>query len=353
MLKMSRSFAIRMTLWSVLILYLACDLFLFKGPLQQELREMFQSAEERRIRDIERGICARVWNQPIYLSQIERRMEEKLWRTGRLLDEISVQEKQLLLWASLDELINESLLRIKVRVNREEVPVSDTAIDAEVTRFEKRFTSADQLDEALKAQGIENRKELRFRLAARIQQEKYINQKIAEAIEVTAEEAQQWYEDHKEELTMTERREIRHIFLSTLDNPSDQAQATLEEHLAQLKNHQTNFIKLAAEVSEDESNKHKGGNLGWMKKDRLPKDFANAAFSLAMNKPTLIQTKLGWHIIEVIAIEPPKLLPYEDLKDEIITSLSDSKRKDAVRQYQHQLRLLNKDKIEIYRSMLK
>jgi len=353
MLKMSQSFAIRMTLWSVLVLYMACDFFLFKGPLQYELKEMFRSPADQAKRDIAQGICARVWNGPIYLSQVDRRVQEKVWRTGRKMEELSEHERKLLRWSALDELIDEAVLRIKVRANREKVPVSDAEIDAEVARFENRFPSAAELDKALAAQGIESRKELRYRLAARIQQEKYIVQeKVKEAISVTEEEAKQWYADHTEELKMPERRRIRHVFLATLDNPSEKAKAILTGHLERLKKSETDFIKLAAEVSEDAYNKHKGGDLGWVKKDRLPADFAAAVFYLAENSPTLIRTKLGWHIVEVTGIKAPELLPYEAMKDDIIIALRDSKRAAAVKQYRHQLRLLNKGKIDIYKSML-
>ena len=62
---------------------------------------------------------------------------------------------KILRWAALDELIDESILRIKTRVNREEAPVSDAEIDVEVKQFEKRFPAAAALNEALAAQGID------------------------------------------------------------------------------------------------------------------------------------------------------------------------------------------------------
>ncbi len=351
MLKMSQSFAIRMALWTVLVGYMACDFFLFKGPLQRELRAAF-SPEDRVVRDISRGICARVWNGPIYLSQVDRRVQEKLWRSGRAVEKISDEEKKILRWAALDELITEAVLRIKVRANRDDVPVSDTEIDAEVRRFENRFSSSDKLDKALSAQGIKSRKELRYRLAARLQQEQYVQARIADAIAVTEQEAKEWYDDHHEELIIPERRRVRHVFLPTLDHPSDEAEAALAGHLERLRNNQTDFIKLAAEVSEDTFTKHRGGDLGWMKKERLPEDFSSAAFSIVQATPALIRTKLGWHIIEVTGVQAPELPSYEVMKDEIITALTDAKRESAVKQYRHQLRLLNKDKIEIYSEML-
>jgi len=352
MLKMSQSFVIRMVLWSVLVLYMVCDFFVFKGPLQQELQEMFRTPADKAKRAMSQGICAKVWNGPIYRSQVDYRVQEKLWRTGRDPEKVSEQEMKLLRWAALDELIDESILRIKTRVNREEAPVSDAEIDSELKQFEKRFKSAEELDKALAAQGIENREELRFRIAARIQQDKYVQLKIADAIAVTDEEAKQWYHDHTDELKMPERRQVRHVFLATLDHPSEEAKASLTGYLEKLKKGETDFAKLAAEVSEDESNKTKGGDLGWVRKARLPGDFATAVFSTPEKTPALVRTKLGWHIIEITGIKAPELLPYEAMKKEITTALVDSKREAAVKQYRHQIRLLNKDKIEIFKPMM-
>ncbi|WP_435892377.1 peptidylprolyl isomerase [Oceaniferula spumae] len=349
---MSQSFVIRMTLWSVLVLYMICDFFVFKGPLQQELKVMFRSPADEAARAMSQGICAKVWNGPIYRSQVDRRVQEKLWRTGRDPEKLSEQEMKLQRWAALDELIDEAILRIKVRVNMEDAPVSEAEIDAEVAQFEKRFATAEELDKALAAQGIEDRKELRYRIAARIQQEKYVQFKIRDAIAVSDEDVKKWYDDHKEELKMPERRRARHIFLATLDHPSDEAKATLEGHLERLKKGETDFAKLAAEVSEDESNKGKGGDLGWMRKARLPGDFAAALFTLPVKTPTLVRTKLGWHILEVTEVKAPELLPFETMKEEVKTALIDSRREAAVKQYRHQLRLINKDKIEIFEPMM-
>ena len=353
MLKMSKSFVVRMVLWSALVFYMACDFYFFNGPLHKELRKMFPTPEDKIAQNIADGICARVYNQPIFLGQVNRRVHEKLYRTGRDPEKIHTNERQLLRWAAMDELIDENLLRIKTKANSNEISVSDSEIEAEVMRFEKRFESKETLQKAMATQGIENEKELRFRMAARLQQEKYVLTKIKTHITVSDEEAQQWYNDHQKEIKMPERRRARHIFLATLDHPSEQAKATLAKHLKLLKAGQINFSSLASTVSEDERSKTKGGDLGWMRKARLPGDFATHAFTLPKNTPTLMRTKLGWHILEITEIKPPELLPFETMKEEIIAAISDGRRADAIKQYRHQLRLINHLHVEIFPQVLR
>ncbi|MFK7909085.1 MAG: peptidylprolyl isomerase [Akkermansiaceae bacterium] len=349
---MSKSFVIRMVIWSALIIYMLCDFLIFSGPLKREARRIFPSDADKIRSAVEEGVCAKVYNEPIYIGQVDRRVQENMWRSGRDLESIGEQEMKMLRWAALDDLIVEHIMRIKVRVNREEVPVSDEAIDAQVARFEKRFSSPEELDQALTSQGIESRKELRYRVAARIQQDKYVQSKISDAIKVSDEDARDWYDNHQEELTMPERRGVRHIFLASLDHSSDEAEAILKEQLKRIQDKKASFEKIALEVSEDESNKKSGGNLGWMRRDRLPGDFAAHVFSLESDIPTLIRTKLGWHIVEVTGVKQPELPAYETVKKEIITALSDMRRKESVEQYRHQLKLLNHEKVEIYKMAL-
>lgn len=341
-----------MILWSVLILYMVCDFFIFTGPLHHELRKMFPTDDAKIKKAMSEGICARVHNAPIYLSQVDRRVQEKLWRTGRDPEKVRDSERRVLRWVALDDLISEALLRIKVRANIEVARVSDAEVDAEVKRFENRFESPEELDRALAAQGIESREELRLRLNARLEQEKYVFTKIKTAITVSDEKCKQWYEDHRKALTIPERRRVRHIFLPTLDHPSDEARAKLQQQLVLIQSGKAKFGDVAKSVSEDEKSKIQGGDLGLMRKDRLPGDFAASAFSIPVSTPTLLRTKLGWHIIEVTEIKAPELLPFEVMKEEIAAALSDSERRAAIDQYRHQLRLMNHEKVEIYKQML-
>ena len=341
-----------MVLWSVLMLYLVCDFFIFNGPLSGELRRMFPTKEDKVAEAMAEGICAKVYNAPIYLSQVERRVRERLWRTGRDPLEISEEEISMLHWLALDELIAEALLRIKVRVNIEQARVPAEEVDAELARFESRFDSSEELDKALASQGIESRQELRLRMQARLEQEKYVLSKIKASITIADQEAREWYEAHPEELTTPERRSLRHLFVATLHRPSEEARQVLAAQLPAIQAGEATIESLAESVSEDEGSNKRGGDLGWMRRDRLPADFAVHAFSLPLNTPKLIRTKLGWHIIEVCDIRPAELLPYDAMKSAITAALADQRRKQAVDQYRHQLRLLNHEKVEIFKPVM-
>lgn len=86
----------------------------------------------------------------------------------------------------------------------------------------------------MKSQGIGTIADLRDRIAARIQQEKYVESKISPA-QVTDAEARAWYEENRDSLAVPERVEVRHVFLATLDRPAEEAKAKLDAALASLR----------------------------------------------------------------------------------------------------------------------
>lgn len=333
------------------MLYLLCDLVLFDGPLKTQARRIQGIPEDQFLADQERGVVARVFAKPILLSQVDYAVDEMLWRRGKSRNDISKRERIELRTTAVHELCDHALLREKVALNGDEFPVSEKEIEAAMLRSASRFTTKQDLVNAMKDFGFEGEKELKFRIAARLQQNKYIEHHIARGIAVTDEEALAWYNDHPEACTVAERIKARHIFLAALENSEEKAINALTEAKNQLAAG-AHFSTLAAQLSEDERSKKVGGNLGWMTRSRLPKDFADATFSLPLKTPTLITTKVGYHIIEVTEKAPAQRRSFEEMKPEIVAALEASRRKEAIKTYRNNLHHQHPDKIIIHTEML-
>ncbi|MDP7108141.1 MAG: hypothetical protein QGH41_13730, partial [Roseibacillus sp.] len=116
---------VRAVLYAIVILYLMVDLFLIGGPLRKSFARKAPNSPDVIEAVKGEGVVARIHYQPILLTQVERRVEENLWRAGRSLEGIPREERLLLRRESLNELIDLNLLRLKVRFSQSEVPVSE------------------------------------------------------------------------------------------------------------------------------------------------------------------------------------------------------------------------------------
>ncbi|MBK1792450.1 peptidylprolyl isomerase [Persicirhabdus sediminis] len=345
---MSKSFVVRMVVWWLLIIYLALDFFVFKGPVKGEIDNMRSDSDELVAAMRAQGMVARVYGKPIYLGQVDRRLDERLWRMDQ--KRADLPAKQLEMWRKvvLEELIDEELMRIKVRFNQGEYPVAEEKIDQQLAYFKARFASDEEYQQALVAQGIENDEEMRYRIAAQLQQDIYLAEKISDAVAIDDELAIAWFEQNKSELAQPESRRVRHIFIAKLNKDSAVVKQRLEQVLGNIESGQIDFADAAAAVSEDAANKSRGGELGWMHEGRLPEDFAQAVFQLETGQPRLIESSLGWHIAEVVAVNPARQASYDELADEIKSNLADMRRTEAIRQYRANLRAMHPGKVVLF-----
>ncbi len=295
-----------------------------------------------------RNLAALVSGHPITHSQLDRAVEEHLWITGRSAATFTASELKLARDSTLNELIDHELLRCELQASATPPIVKPAEIDERLRRFTIRFENNEELKTAMKSQGIASKDALRTRLAAHIQQEKLIEQRIGPTIAVTEEEAREWFDQNQASISQPERIQVRHIFLPVLDHPPEEAKLKLTAALTALTKNQSDFAALAKEISEDPASKDHGGALGWMTRDRLPTDFALPAFLMDLHHPALIQTKLGWHLVEITARKPAEPRSFEQAKPEIIAALQAVKRRHAIAEFRRSLRQSNDVKIEVF-----
>ncbi|MEP2774734.1 MAG: peptidylprolyl isomerase [Luteolibacter sp.] len=345
-------FSLRFAAYLLVLAYVVGDLFLFNGPINRKLRASDPNSPEAIAEAKANGVVARVFNHHITRRQLAYAIHERLWLEGKNLSNLTPADQKLITYAALGDLIDHELLRVKVKVNTQETPVSDAEINERLTRFLGRFETKGHLESAMKSMGIADETALRHRIAARIQQEKYVALRVDPLVTVSDEEIEAFHQSHADDLARPERVRARHIFLSTLNSPPEEVQEKLKPALASLKSGEKNFETLAKELSEDSATNTKGGDLGWMSKARLPADFAEPLFALKPGEPALIETKIGWHIVEVTDRKPAEPRSLDETRDEIIAAISTSKRHQAVSDFRNALRKFEEAKIDIFHDQL-
>ena len=351
-MKTFTKFSLRFVAYLLVLGYLVADLYVFDGPLNRRIQASNPNSPEAIAKAKANGVVARVFYNQITRRQLDYAIHERLWLEGKSLSDLSPEDTKLITYAALGDLIDHELMRVKVEHNTAELPVSEEEITLRLKRFAGRFPSKDELQTAMKTHGIADEPALRYFIAARIQQEKYIALRVDPLVSVSEEEIQAYYDANSDSLKIPERIRARHIFLATLEKPSDEAKQSLTQVLAELTEKKKEFATVAKELSDDPSSKDKGGDLGWMSQARVPADFAVQVFALEKDKPTLVRTKLGWHIVEVTDRKSATPRSLEDATPEITAALSALKRHQAVTDFRAALRKFENHKIDIFHDQL-
>lgn len=344
--------SLRLALYGAVAVWLAGDLFVFHGPLRRKLDRADPRSAEAIAAAKAGGVVARVFNRQITRSQLERALHERLWLEGKTPADLTARNLELARYAALDELIDHELLRVKAKANATQLRVTDEEVNDRLRGMLARFVNRGEMERAMQSQGIASENELRERIAARIQQEKYVEMRIGPPTVVTDDEAREWFAEHAADLAVPERAKARHVFLSTLNRPREEVSKTLEEKLTALKSGAIDFAKLAAGLSEDPASKAAGGDLGWMSRRRLPEDFAGPVFSMPLHQPMLVDTSIGVHIVEVTDRQPPRERSFGEAKEEVTAALRTIKRDRAAREFRDALRRFEAEKIEVFHDML-
>jgi peptidyl-prolyl cis-trans isomerase C len=157
--------------------------------------------------------------------------------------------------------------------------------------------------------------------------------------QVSEAEARAVYDEQIAKLKPEQEISARHILVKT----EDEANAIIRD-----LNGGADFAEIAKTKSLDTGSGTSGGDLGYFTRNQMVKPFEDAAFALKkgeISKP--VETEFGWHVIRVDDIRERALPAFEEVKDQIIASLVQTKLQDLVQ------KLRTDAKIEILDPELK
>ena len=150
------------------------------------------------------------------------------------------------------------------------------------------------------------------------------NEPKPEAAEAMARAA---YKAKPERFKSEEQVRARHILVAGTDAES---KAKAEKILADIKAG-GDFASLAKEHSADKSNADKGGDLGFFTRGKMVPEFETAAFTLAKagDVSGVVETKFGFHIIQLQEKKSAGVRPYDEVKADLVKEIIASVKQDA------------------------
>lgn len=166
-------------------------------------------------------------------------------------------------------------------------------------------------------------------------------QAISQQIEVSEQQIQSYYSSHKDDFRTPERVHVRHLLLMTQGKPKEEVtkiRAHIDDLLKQVKAG-ADLGKLAAQYSEDPGSKVKSGDLGWVTRGQMVKNFETASFSLKPNEISdVVTTEYGFHIVQALEKQQAGLRPFDEVKFLISGELKRSVLNDKVQNAAEQAR---------------
>lgn len=264
----------------------------------------------------------------VKIAEVEKALGEILAQQGATLEQVPAEMKPQLYRQVLDGVIVERL----VTKEAAKVEVADTAVTAEFERFKERFKNDEEMKAEL-AKGGQTPEAVRGQITRFLQQNQWIEGKIAGKIDVTDAEAQDFYKQNAEQFKTPEQVRASHILVKCEQEAKDDEVKTKREAankiLDRVKKGE-DFGKLADELSEDPSAKQNHGDLDFFpRQGAMVEPFADAAFKLKKGEvaDSPVRSEFGFHVIKVTDRKDPGTMAFDDAKERLLVYLKDQKKR--------------------------
>ena len=206
-------------------------------------------------------------------------------------------------------------------------------------RIENKLPSMEALEEAVSGQKM-NWEDFKNNIRTGLLTKKVIQSEVGSHINVTKEEIQKYYDEHKAEFVRPEQVALRSIEINTTGKDEAEVAELKKKAETALKRIQDgeDFGEIAKRYS-DGSTAKQGGYLGVYKRGELSKELEDTVFTLKKNGLTgVMETKQGFLIMQVLEHYDEGEQSLAKVENEINEKLYEKRMEPALREYLKTLR---------------
>jgi peptidyl-prolyl cis-trans isomerase C len=271
---------------------------------------------------------------PITQEQIDTFLEQKMAGSdGRMSAEQLEQMKAQMQDKAVESFVTRTVLLMECE--KENITATPQEIEDAIEEMRSTLPEGMTIDDALESTGMSLagfHEELSFNLCVK----KLFEINLEGDFAPSDDDVRAFYEQNTRSFQVPESVQARHILIrsSEQDDASKRAEkkARAEELRTQLLKG-ADFARVAAENSDCPS-KSRGGNLGTFERGRMVKPFEEAAFSQNIDEiGPVVETRFGYHIIQVQSRTPASQRPFNEVRDQIEAHLEQKNRNTAIRTY--------------------
>ncbi len=230
----------------------------------------------------------------------------------------------------LDDFVIRTLLSQEVK--RLKITATEGEMKEAMDRLKASLPPGTTLDEMLKKNDLTNEK-FREEINLGIKINKLVLSQPQVKIKPTEKDVAKYYQDNKEKFKAPETVHARHILVAKKTGDDEKIKGEKKAKAEKLRKQLldgADFTEVAAKNSDDLS-KNSGGDLGTFTRGQMVKPFEDAAFSQKVKAiGNIIETDFGYHIIQVLAHNDPKVINLDkQTKEKISLFLQEQKKQDA------------------------
>jgi len=294
-------------------------------------------------------IVARINNSIITRSEMEKsknQILEEARQKGATPDDLKKKEADV-----LRDLIDQQLL---IQKGTDLGITADTELIKRLDEIRKNMNlnSMEELEKAAEAQGV-SYEDFKQNLKNNIITQSVIGREVGSHIQTSAEETQQFYDEHKKELERPEQVALSEILIAPvkpapnakegdpLPDPTPEQLATAEKRandvLAEIKKGMK--FEEAARKYSDGPTASDGGDLGEFQRGALAKELEDRTWAMKKGDVTdVIRTKQGFIILKVEEHTQAGIPPLKDVNGQVQEAIYLKKLQPALRAYLTKLR---------------
>lgn len=204
-------------------------------------------------------------------------------------------------------------------------------------RIRERYGDRVKLIKTLEAQNItydQFRTEIRDQFIV----EQMNLKNISSALIVSPFKIETYYKEHPEEFKMSDQVRLRMIELRKRDGGDPEAVRRLAREIQAKLDAGAKFEEMAT-VYSDGSQKREGGDLGWVNRSVLRKEFAEATAILKPGQRSgVIEAQEACFLLQVVEVKPAQLRPLVEVREEIEKTLLSLERDRLQKKYVERLK---------------
>ncbi len=273
------------------------------------------------------AIAARVNGEPVLWSDVDTEVNRFVTQVGA--DPKSKEfEKQKadLTKGIVDQLILQKLIMQEAR--KRNVLATDKEVNEQLARIRQQFPNEKAFGDALAKENLNLttlRELIRFRLTQR-----RVADAVTANVKIADDEVRAAFDKDRTTYDKPAQIKVSHILLRVTDkNQEPVAQAKAKIALSKLADGDK-FEDVAKKYSEDPGSAERGGDLGFVSRGTLVKEFEEVAWQLKPGQVSgLVKTQFGLHIIKLYEIKQAEKADYNKVKDEVRDKLLGGKREKA------------------------